>query len=275
MDVSFTNTFNNYNATWNLGPGLAFVTPPTGTTVHVMVTTNSPMTSFVSATFDYNGNTFTFMRHLHIGVPLPVGPPIISSEYFPFTGNVFSVGFPMPPGADFIEYSYTVTIPNQPQNAYNGTTTNANPLVTGLPQNACVSFHLYPGNGCGINYNPPYPSIDICFGGNPIMAAPGNNTEQVSHQKSKLLSSVHYGVAENIVVYPNPAHQRFYVSLSQPSQSLVLRATDANGRTLYQEDFTEVVDAIAIEAAEWPNGVYMLQAIQGDYVQLKKLIVQH
>jgi Metallo-peptidase family M12/Secretion system C-terminal sorting domain len=276
FSASFTNTFNNYGATWSLGPGLAFVTPPTGTVFQVTTTSNGPLTSFIRGSFSYNGANFIFERILHIGLPLPVGTPIISSTYVYPTGTLFSVGFPMPPGANFIEYSYTVTIPNQPSNFYNGTTTNANPLVTGLPQNACVSFHLYPGNECGTNYNPPYPSIDICFGTpNPIIAAPGSNIASTETLKNKLTDPKDFGFAEKIRVFPNPANASFFISLSRPAPSLNIRVYAVNGRLVYQANLTDVAEAIEINAATWPSGVYLLHAIQADFGQQVKLVVEH
>ncbi len=282
LTCTFYNTFDNY-VTWFTGIGLSLIGNPNTPQIQVQATGTGPLASYIGVTFNYNGQQVSYYQTVHIGEPLPVGPPIISSSYI--GGLVkYSVGFPMPPGADFIQYSYQVTNTSVPYSDY-GTTTNANPLITYIPAGACVTVEVFGGNECGINENPPYSPFYICFGsGNPLITPPGDSDMQVASQHAASAPLLEKKLAPNSAnvadkkgfrIFPNPAGDRFFVSLENPSISVVAKVYDLNGRLIFHQIFAGEQETIEINTSLWQSGLYTLKLVRSEEMLAAKIIIQH
>ena len=72
--------------------------------------------------------------------------------------------------------------------------------------------------------------------------------------------------AENVLLYPNPAHDRFYVTGTQPIKKLMLY--DMSGKLMASTDQNQMaVDHLA-------SGVYFVQIVTQATSEVKRLVVK-
>lgn len=278
IDVSFYNTFNLVNFSWDIGSGLTLVSGTINDPAITLKGIINGITSQVCATFDYNGQPLTFCRNIHIGVPLSPGAPIIN--YYSNNGTPYvSIGFPLSNFASFFDYSWSVTDDIGNIIDYNsGTTTNPNPLVSPVYLGNCVNITINAGNECGVNPYTPYNPLHTCFQGQNLVSLPPDETStaqsnkmhddsKTTRQKSSLTEN-----NRQFKIYPNPSSGSLFAILPAFRDISELRIIDLNGRIVFKQAVGgSAVLQTEINANHLPSGTYRVQLIQDDHVFQEKL----
>jgi Zn-dependent metalloprotease len=88
----------------------------------------------------------------------------------------------------------------------------------------------------------------------------------------KVCTDIHTNSLTDLVIYPNPANDRF--TITNITGTISLKAYDLTGKLIYQENKQSGI-SLEINTALWQQGVYFLSITHEGKTNYQKMIIQH
>lgn len=183
---------------------------------------------------------------------------------------------------------------------WGGKILNSTSLAT---MKTCTNLSIGGGNGYG------YGTIRYAFGGKTYYGHSGDVngfTTMTFHQEASDLTltvevnrngaprvniaTALLGIANAIVatgetadndtpiqVFPNPVHDMLQINTSTVDKSdlLIVNILDINGKNVIKNSYQNIGEMICVNTLEVPNGVYVLEMLQGNHRNVQKIIINH
>ena len=109
-----------------------------------------------------------------------------------------------------------------------------------------------------------------------VIVTDGNSCTTTSNTISFVLSMDNNLFNAGISVYPNPAYDKVFVEISNPSNSkFTVEILSMDGRTLYEnKSITKANSTLSIDLSDFASGVYFVKAISESNTVIQKIVVE-
>jgi hypothetical protein len=76
-------------------------------------------------------------------------------------------------------------------------------------------------------------------------------------------------------IFPNPANEAVTLSFENPEGNIAITIHDLQGKIIYSENLNSFSASVKIDVSEWPDGLYIAEAVNGNKKATARILVAH
>jgi hypothetical protein len=79
----------------------------------------------------------------------------------------------------------------------------------------------------------------------------------------------------NIGVFPEPASDNVQLDFNASTDPVTITVHDLQGKIIYSENLNSFSASVKIDVSEWPDGLYIAEAVNGNKKATARILVAH